>query len=81
MRDLEKTQDFSMRERDDAGVDSSPFPSVMGPALSAKAIEINPENCLTYILSVLPDRFADDSAISIDDLLSWSPEMKKWFSA
>lgn len=46
---------------------------------TAKANGVNPETWLTHILSVLPDRFADDPHAPIDDLLPWAAAMKQQF--
>ena len=34
-----------------------------------------------YLLSILPERAERNKGFEVDDLLSWSEEMKSWFSA
>ncbi len=36
-----------------------------------KANGLNPETYLNYLLSVLPERFADDPQAQVDDLMPW----------
>ncbi len=43
---------------------------------TAKANGLNPEAWLSHILSVLPDRFAQNPKAAIDDLLPWAPDMR-----
>lgn len=45
---------------------------------TAKANGLNVEDWLTYVLETLPDRFADNPSASIDDLLPWAEEMRKF---
>lgn len=47
---------------------------------SAKANGLNPEKYLRYILSVLPDRFANNSNKDVSDLLPWNSELKSELS-
>ncbi len=44
---------------------------------TAKANGLNPEKYLKLILSVLPDRFAEDPYASIEDLLPWNDKIKE----
>ena len=46
---------------------------------TAKANGLNPESYLDHLLSILPQRFADDSRASIEDLLPWKQEIKNRF--
>ncbi len=39
---------------------------------TAKTNSLNPETCLTHLLTVLPERFADDPQAGIDDLMPWA---------
>ncbi|MGI6237026.1 MAG: hypothetical protein ACOYI7_05710 [Candidatus Excrementavichristensenella sp.] len=41
---------------------------------------MNPETYLNHILTVLPDRFAQDPGASIDDLLPWVADMQRQFA-
>ena len=42
---------------------------------TAKANGLNPEAWLNHISSVLPDRFAQNPDVAIDDLLPWTTDM------
>ena len=44
---------------------------------TAKANGLNPETYLNHILTVLPDRFAQNSDAVIDDLLPWAEDMRR----
>ena len=46
---------------------------------TAKANGLNPETYLNHLLTVLPDRFADDPQAKVDDLMPWSEEMRNRF--
>ena len=46
---------------------------------TAKANGLNPEAYLSHLLTVLPDRFANDPKASIDDLMPWTEEMQHAF--
>lgn len=45
---------------------------------TAKANGLNPERYVLHLLSVLPDRFANNSASAIDDLLPWAADMREF---
>lgn len=45
---------------------------------TAKANDLNLDDYLLHLLTVLPDRFAAYSNASIDDLLPWSAEMRRY---
>ena len=47
---------------------------------TAKANGLNVENYLLHLLTVLPERFAENKSPQLDDLLPWSLEMKEAFS-
>jgi hypothetical protein len=47
---------------------------------TAKANGLNPETYLNHILTVLPDRFAQDPGAAIDDLLPWAADMQRQFA-
>ena len=44
---------------------------------TAKANGLNPEAYLNHLLSVLPERFADNLQATVDDLMPWDEEMRK----
>lgn len=46
---------------------------------TAKANGLNPEAYLNHLLIVLPERFAADPKVSVDDLLPWAEEMPTSF--
>ena len=46
---------------------------------TAKAYGLNPEAWLHHILSVLPDRFAQNPDTEIDDLFPWTDVMQQQF--
>ena len=46
---------------------------------TANANGLNPEAYLNHLLTVLPDRFAADPKVSVDDLMPWTEEMQKSF--
>ena len=46
---------------------------------TAKANGLNPEAYLSHILTVLPERFSEDSKASIDDLLPWTKVIHEKF--
>lgn len=46
---------------------------------TAKANGLNPETYLNHLLSVLPQRFADDPNASVDDLMPWAEGMVEMF--
>ena len=46
---------------------------------TAKASGLNPEAYLNHLLTVLPERFANDPQSSIDDLMPWAYEMQRLF--
>ena len=48
---------------------------------TAKANNLQLDDYLLYLLSVLPERAEQRKDFEIDDLLPWSEEMKSWFSA
>ena len=48
---------------------------------TAKANGLNPEAYLNHLLVVLPERFAGDSQVKVDDLIPWSKEMMSRFRA
>ena len=43
---------------------------------TAKANGLNPEAYLNHLLTVLPERLAADSKVSVDDLMPWAEEMQ-----
>ena len=47
---------------------------------TAKANGLNAEKYLLHVLSVLPERFANNPAADIHDLLPWAVEMKNRFA-
>ncbi len=47
---------------------------------TAKANGLNPETYLNHLLTVLPDRFAQDPGAAIDDLLPWAADMQRQFA-
>ena len=46
---------------------------------TAKANGLNPEAYLNHLLTVLPERFAADPQMPIDDLMTWNHEMQRAF--
>ena len=48
---------------------------------TAKANGLNPETYLNHLLTVLPERFANDSNASVDDLLPWAEAIREMFTA
>ena len=44
---------------------------------TAKANGLNPEKYIRHLLTVLPERFAQDPKAQIDDLLPWADEMRE----
>ena len=46
---------------------------------TAKANGLNPEAYLNHLLTVLPERFAADPQMPIDDLMPWNHEMQRAF--
>ena len=46
---------------------------------TAKANSLYPESYLNHLLTVLPERFANDPKASIDDLMPWAEEIQKAF--
>ena len=46
---------------------------------TAKANRLNPEAYLNHLLTVLPERFAADPQMPIDDLMPWNQEMQRVF--
>ena len=46
---------------------------------TAKANGLNPEAYLNHLLTVLPERFAADPQMPIDDLMPWNQEMQRAF--
>lgn len=47
---------------------------------TAKANGLNPEAYLSYLLSVLPERFADDPQAPVLDLMPWDERIREMFS-
>jgi len=47
---------------------------------TAKANGLNPEAWLNHILSVLPNRLAQNPDMAIDDLLPWADVMQQQFA-
>jgi transposase len=47
---------------------------------TAKANGLNPETYLNHLLTVLPDRFAQDPGAAIDDLLPWAADIHRQFA-
>ena len=39
------------------------------------------DDYLLHLLNIMPERAEQNKDFEIDDLLSWSEEMKSWFSA
>ncbi|MBR6861975.1 MAG: transposase, partial [Acidaminococcaceae bacterium] len=48
---------------------------------TAKANGLNPEAYLNHLLSVLPERFADEPQAKMDDLMPWDEDMRSRFRA
>lgn len=48
---------------------------------TAKANNLQLDDYLLHLLSILPERAEQSKDFQIDDLLPWSEEMKSWFSA
>ena len=48
---------------------------------TAKANGLNPESYLNHLLTVLPERFANNPKASIDDLLPWNEDIQTAFFA
>ena len=46
---------------------------------TAKANDLNPETYLNHILTVLPERFSQNSKAAIDDLLPWTEDIRRQF--
>ena len=46
---------------------------------TAKANGLNPEAYLNHLLTLLPERFADDPQAVIDDLMPWNQKMQRAF--
>ena len=46
---------------------------------TAKANGLNPEAYLNHLLSVLPERFADNLQATVDDLIPWAEEIRVMF--
>ena len=46
---------------------------------TAKANNLNPEQWIEHVLSVLPERFAYDPNDNVDDLLPWADDMQAKF--
>ena len=47
---------------------------------TAKANGLNPEAWLNHILSVLPNRLAQNPDMAIDDLLPWADVMQQQYA-
>ena len=48
---------------------------------TAKANGLNPEAYLNHLLSVLPERFADNLQASVDDLMPWDEDIRLAFGS
>ena len=44
---------------------------------TTKANDLNPETYLNHILTVLPERFSQNSKAAIDDLLPWTEDIRR----
>ena len=47
---------------------------------TAKANNLRLEDYIEYLLTVMPERLADDPDADIDDLLPWSDDIQKRFA-